>query len=114
MGSTNLAEPRSGAARLPVWLGTEVVRGLGFWAALRLALPLISAPGGRSAVNAAMHPHPLASLALVLAAAALTHIHMIALRERIFLGNLGIGTERILVAAGAALAAETVLVLLLP
>lgn len=82
-----------------------ILRGAGFWCALRLALPLLALSADLN-IRDAVELEASVSLLLVAVATLLVQAHSYAMKERVFLGNMGIRRMAVVVPAGAAAVLE--------
>jgi hypothetical protein len=85
-----------------------LVRATGLWVGVRLALFLVQSVGSRSALATAQ-PNELtvrASLVAVLAVTVLSILQSRAMKEQVFVANLGVGREAVLLPAATAVLLE--------
>lgn len=80
---------------------SALLRGAGFWGALRVALPLLTLSPDMRMRDAVELEAPV-SLLLVAIATLLARAHSAAMKERVFLGNMGIRRMAVVVPACAA------------
>jgi len=81
---------------------SALLRGAGFWGGLRVTLPLLVLGTPGSDMRDAVVLRPSVSMLIVAIAAGLAWVHSIVMKERVFLGNMGIGRMAVMVPACAA------------
>jgi hypothetical protein len=86
-----------------LWLRL-LLRSVGFWTAVRLALVLV--PGMGTSPPASHQLNAGASAVAVATVVAISWVHARAMKERLFLANLGIGPAALLVPFAAAVLLE--------